>query len=95
VTRGRRWSLLGAISKGFGSGGPGTWPNGPFALPERALRPRKRDFSRQVLQRNERAMDAARGAIAPGPSGPANVTDIPVRAAHGGALTNDRCFRSR
>jgi hypothetical protein len=92
----RRWGRLGGESRGVGSGGLSTSSNGPLDMtrssPERALRPRTRDFSRPSPP--ERRKCHGRGSRVHGDRshGPAKITDIPVR---GGAWpTRDRGWRS-
>jgi hypothetical protein len=92
---GRSWGLLGAKSRGVGSGGLGTSQNGALAMtrssPERALRQRNRDFSqprnpegRKCHGRSSRVHGNRSQRL-----GPAKVTDISVRAARGGARPMD------
>ncbi len=86
----RRWGLLGAESRGVGSGGLGTSSNWALGHDRVLARSRFASADARLL-----AAKSARETQVPwtrlagprrllgGPSGPAEITDIPVRAAHG------------
>ncbi len=83
----RRWDLLGGGSRGVGSGGLGTSPNGPLDI---LARTRFASADARLL-----AAKSGRETRLAGPHPCGNITDIPVRAAHGGARpTNDRDWGS-